>query len=296
MNQILRRQTCDRSDTYIKTLNTKLTEQLEKLVSTKSTKLCIGANENVVQIPETEHTTNEETLVKTIDDTTSTNSCRQSHHGHREDRMSTNKGKQKIDNNKQINLDSIKNLERNTELKQKELHLKKWEEELKLKKLYRNHELFRHIQTLQTRIEQVELHLTHTNHQTNEQKTQQHDHKETNINNSPNNGSEIMKATHNRVTNFVLKQINIQLQHLENNMDGPNNNGTPSVNKSTTETTSQTDFSFEVKHVQNIQQERQNLPTSGSRNPDDQHTRNASSSYATQTPPRRTNSTPDSAH
>jgi len=53
---------------------------------------CIGANENVVQIPETEYTTNEETLVKTID-TTSTNGCRQSHHGHSEDRMSTNKGK-----------------------------------------------------------------------------------------------------------------------------------------------------------------------------------------------------------
>lgn len=38
-----------------------------------------------------------------------------------------------MDNNKQTNLDSIKNLERNTELRQKELHLKKWEEELKLK-------------------------------------------------------------------------------------------------------------------------------------------------------------------
>ena len=52
---------------------------------------CIGANENVVQIPETEHTTNTETLVKTID-TTSTNGCRQSHHGHSEDRMSTENG------------------------------------------------------------------------------------------------------------------------------------------------------------------------------------------------------------
>jgi hypothetical protein len=103
----------------------------------------------------------------------------------------------------------------------------------------------------------------------------QHDHKEMNINSSPNNGSEIMKAMHDRVTNFVLKQIDIQLQHLENNMDGPIHNGTTSVNKNTTETTSQTDFSFEVKHVQNIRQERQNLPTSGSRNPDDQHTRNA---------------------
>ena len=38
-----------------------------------------------------------------------------------------------MDNNKQTNLDSIKNLERNTELRQKKLHLKKWEEELKLK-------------------------------------------------------------------------------------------------------------------------------------------------------------------
>jgi chromosome segregation ATPase len=93
-----------------------------------------------------------------------------------------------MDNNKQTNLDSIKNLERNTELRQKELHLKKWEEELKLKEKLinendkdrtkllsyvtkfenRNHELFLHIQTLQTRIEQVELHPTHTNHQTHE--------------------------------------------------------------------------------------------------------------------------------
>jgi len=221
-----------------------------------------------------------------------------------------------MNNNKQTKLDSIKNLERNTELRQKELHLKKWEEEIKLKEKLinendkdrtkllsyvtklenRNHELFLHIQTLQTRIEQVELYPTHTNHQTHEQKTQQHDHKETNINSSPNSGSDIMKAMHDRVTNFVLTQIDIQLQHLENNMNGPINNGTTSVNKSTTETTSQTDFSFKVKHVQNIQQERQNLPTSDSRNPDDQHTRNASSSYTTQTPPSRTNSTLDSAH
>ena len=117
-------------------------------------------------------------------------------------------------------------------MRSKELKLKKWEQDLELKEKLlnedskdrtklmsyvtklenQNQELNMHIRTLQKRIEQIEDKTTH------KEKTnipQQHDNHSINL--APNNSS-LLHSIQDRVTSFVLKQIDKQLQQLENNM------------------------------------------------------------------------------
>jgi exonuclease VII small subunit len=77
-----------------------------------------------------------------------------------------------------------------------------------------NQELNMHIMTLQRGIEQIEEKTTHKV-QTNN--PQHHDYHTINQNLAPDNNS-LLHSIQYRVTSFVLKQIDKQLQQLENNM------------------------------------------------------------------------------
>ena len=119
-------------------------------------------------------------------------------------------------------------------MRSKELKLKKWEQDLELKEKLlnenskdrtklmscvtklenQNQELNMHIMTLQKRIEQIEEKTTHKV-QTNN--PQHNDYHTINQNLAPDNNS-LLHSIQDRVTSFVLKQIDKQLQQLENNM------------------------------------------------------------------------------
>ena len=119
-------------------------------------------------------------------------------------------------------------------MRSKELKLKKWEQDLELKEKLlnenskdrtklmscvtklenQNQELNMHIMTLQKRIEQIEEKTTHKV-QTNN--PQHHDYHTINQNLAPDNNS-LLHSIQDRVTSFVLKPIDKQLQQLENNM------------------------------------------------------------------------------
>ena len=137
--------------------------------------------------------------------------------------------------NKDIKNQSNNNIPENTsQLRTKELKLKKWEQDLELKdtllnenikdrtKLMsyvtklenQNQELNMHIMTLQRGIEQIEEKTTHKV-QTNN--PQHHDYHTINQNLAPDNNS-LLHSIQYRDTSFVLKQIDKQLQQLENNM------------------------------------------------------------------------------
>jgi chromosome segregation ATPase len=137
--------------------------------------------------------------------------------------------------NKDNKNQSNNNIPENTsQLRSKELKLKKWEQDLELKEKLlnenskdctklmnyvtklenQNQELNMHIMTLQRRIEQIEEKTTHKV-QTND--PQHHDYHTINKNLAPDNNS-LLHSIQYRVTSSVLKQIDKQLQQLENNM------------------------------------------------------------------------------
>ena len=77
-----------------------------------------------------------------------------------------------------------------------------------------NQELNMHIMTLQRRIEQIEEKTTHKVPTNN---PQHHHYHTINQTLAPDNNS-VLRSIQDRVTSFVLKQIEKQLQQLENNM------------------------------------------------------------------------------
>ena len=115
-------------------------------------------------------------------------------------------------------------------MRSEELKRKKWEQDLDLKEQLlnenskdrtnlmsyvtklenQNQELSMHIMTFQRRIKQIEDKTTHNN-------PQHHDYHTINQNLAPDNNS-LLHSIKYRVTSFVLKQIDKQLQQLENNM------------------------------------------------------------------------------
>jgi len=190
---------------------------------------CTGHNDQIdmannTQIDELE--IDEETAKKTV----------------RSSLKNANKGTQSsTTNDKQI--EELKNKEKSqstsnitmssTQLRQKELKLKRWEDDLRLKEKLvnehekdhaklrsyiaklenKNHENSLHIQTLQTRIEQIECQPARkaNDHQFSH-------YKNTDINQKTAGNINLMNSIQDRVTTFILKKIDSELSELESQL------------------------------------------------------------------------------